>query len=287
MDFKRVFKFQKRSSPAKLVAIPPEPPGKAPHVDWNAVADSFLYDFSNEPETKRIQGIFHPSSGLVEDIPHCKRQIMFDLLCAPRSPQLKSSKLIKILDNGTDRHRGLNQMFKVMAERQHLGIVDYKHDVLAQHPALPLSGEMDGVVTTLKGHRYVLDFKTINDANFKKTLEIGLKYRVQLNTYLGCSGIKTGYIIYENKNNQDWGTPMSNFRLDFDPVLWDATEQFCVNVLRELAEEKIPKFDQKTCDDNITFCSYRSVCTKHRSKLVGFPDHRPDEVKKHHLRVIQ
>lgn len=288
-SLKKIFRPPQRAESALAVQEPP--PGRPPHVDWIAVADSFIYDHANTPEDDRKQGIFHPSAGLVEDegIGNCLRMIVFDLLCAPRSAQKKSPQLCRILENGKNRHTGLNTLFTQMAEKRHMGIVRFEHDLPARHHSLPLSGEADGRITLSSGHRYVVDFKTINLKNFGKTFEPGLRYRVQLNTYLGLLGEKVGYILYECKDNQKWASPMQNFRVDFDQALYTRVEQYCADILNNYIKSgKLPAFDKEICEENNTFCSYMQVCETQRNKpKLREWDWRPEETKRRHLEVMR
>jgi hypothetical protein len=283
---KRIIKQKAQAQTARQPT--PRPSGRAPALDITGIYESFIYHHDNAVDETRLQGGFHPSSGLSHGMSHCYRNIMFDLARAPRSPQKKPPALCKILSNGTHRHQSLNASFKKLADSGFMGIVGFEHDVFVQHPTLPLFGEMDGVLTTKSGHQYVIDFKTINDKNFKATTEIGLKYKLQLNTYMGLSGIHAGYVLYENKNSQTWNRPLDpHFRHDFDADMFRETEEFCVDVLRDLVAGDIPVYEEEACEQHVTFCSYTEVCEKHRRKLIPFPDYRTAEDKRLHLKVIQ
>ncbi len=291
----RIFSLPVQAEKPVIKPLPP-PPGKPPHVDWIGVTDTFISTYYNAPDRSagRQQGVFHPSAGLVPEIGHCLRSIVFDLLCAPRSSTRQSPQLAKILENGTNRHKGLNDMFSAMAREQHMGVVRFEHDLPTVHKHLPIAGEADGRITMASGHRYVVDFKTINKNNYDKLRGVSDRYLVQLNTYLGLLGEKVGYIIYECKDNQNWAGPMQNFRLDFNPSLYRQTEEFCTSILREyVGTGTIPEYDVQVCNAHITFCGYADVCQKHRnmaanSRYKGMNwDWRPDAVKKRHLKVIQ
>ena len=262
--------------------------GIPPHRDWNSIAGMFLHVDANKPDD-RHQGVFHPSAGLTWEIDHCIRNIMFDLVCAPKSEKLISPKLAKILDNGHDRHKGLNSLFKRMAAAKHQGMEAFEHDIPAKHPTLPIAGEADGRIHMANGHRYIVDFKTINLANFKKLNGSSGRYLYQLNTYMGILNEKVGYVLYECKDNQDWAEPMELYRHVFSKEMFDQTEQFAKDVLNMLWNEDVPAFDSKVCDAHVTFCGYRNVCNKHKQGLMTLQqmDRRSDGMKRHHLKVIQ
>lgn len=274
------------SSPADL---PPEPQGKAPHVDWKLVVDSYLWEHANSPEAQshRGQGVFHPSAGLVPEVGHCHRQIVFDLLCADRSRQKIDPQIQRIMNNGTNRHHGLNQLFTAMAKARWQGIVAFEHDIKTYHPWLPISGEADGLITMDTGHRYLVDFKTIKDADFKALVGVSLKYKTQLNTYMGNLGVSAGYILYENRANQAWH-PSGPFRVDFNSKMYTATEEYCRELLDCVFNETFPVFDAKVCKDSIDFCSYQEACNAEQcGRKFASIDKRPEHIRKLHLKVLQ
>lgn len=268
---------------------PMDPGGTPPHVDWVTLTDTYLWNYYNIPDPTRKQGIFHPSAGLHPEVSNCKRLIMFDLLMAKRSKLKLSAKLIRVLENGTNRHHGLQSMFANMAKHRWMGVTGYQHEVLAIHPTLPLSGRADGLIVMSSGHRYVHDYKTIGPDEFDKTYEPKFIHRCQINTYMGMLGVRAGYMIYENKKGQAWATPMPKFRVNFDPGLFSEVEQYCYSIMQLLGTRQLPEYSEKTCKDNITFCAYEQVCNAHRSKVATFDniDQRDADTRRIHLKVIQ
>jgi len=269
----------------------PEPPGLPPAVDFSAIFDAWEYSTENsvENKSKRKRGIFHPSSGLHHNTGLCQRQLMFELMSAPLSPTNIPGRIVKVLHAGSDRHVGLQSTFKRIAKAGYMGIVDVKDEVHCVHPVLPLSGHMDLLVTTAPGFRYALDFKTWSEKNCAKTFEPEWKHRVQLNTYMGMYGVRTGYMWYENKNNQTVLGPPQKFRVNFSNELYEETEAFCTDVLRDLAEQRLPEYEEKTCKDNITFCAYKEICDAEREARAGWLafDKRDPATKKLHLKVFE
>jgi hypothetical protein len=275
------------------------PPGEPPVVDWCAVADSFFYDEYNKPEDQRHQGVFHPSAGLVPEMGNCERAILFDLLCAKRGRQAKSPQLIKILEFGTDQHKrfsdffqkaadkarrdGIKRSFLKMAKSHYMGITQVETDVPAKHPTHCIEGEADARVTFSSGWSYVLDLKTMNNKTWSATFEPSLRYRVQLNTYMGILGDRIGAIIPENKDNQKW----LSHTVRFDPGMFEATENYCRFLLQMLKDGDFPAFEEKVCKNSITFCSYVTECEAHRQgKHLADIDNRSPELKRRHLKVL-
>lgn len=74
-----------------------------------------------------------------------------------------------------------------------------------------IGGHADGFVTGLledPADRYVIDYKTANDSNFKQVLKHGLKqtfykYYVQITMYMKWSGVHKGVFLFLNKNNDE------------------------------------------------------------------------------------
>lgn len=273
-------------------ALPPLAPRgtPAPALDWNFLYNTFLHVESNNPSLDRLQGVFHPSSGLHPDVENCKRSIIFDLIHAERSRQDKSPKLIKILDNGTNQHTGVQEKWKKMAEMGFSGITAVEVEKKAVFGPVPISGSADWLATIAYErfrHVVLFDLKTMKSADWKVIVMPTKKHRLQVNTYLGVLGITTGYLIYENKDNQEWATPLENFRVDFDFALFQETLQYCVGILEDVARQEIPAFDQELCDKCIDFCSYKTACDLERDGH-GFTDldARPADVRRRHLAVV-
>lgn len=282
----------KAGGPEKLVwKIPAiRPSSLSPHFDWAKLADDFLWVWYNHPDRRahRPRGIFHPSAGLHWETGACKRAIVFELLYAPMSPTRITPMLAKILENGTNRHVGLQKLFKDMADNGYMGMVSAKSEVIATHYRLPLLGHADEVVQMRDGHQYLYDFKTASSKVCETLYEPKVQHRVQINTYAGILNIRTMYMIYENKDNQKWIGPMERMRIEFDPRLYAETEEFCLETLRIVNSEQLPEYSEKVCKDNITFCWYKNICDKCKAGTVNWEDvdKRPETVKRKHLEVL-
>ena len=272
--------------------LPEEPSGNPPPVDFNVIFESFVYRYTNDPEQRskgRTRGVFHPSNGLHPESGLCRRSVIFELIFAPMSPTSIPGFLAKNLDNGSNRHVGLQKTFKDLAAIGFMGIVHAEHEVFCKHPTIPIQGHMDELVVTNTGWRYALDFKSWSEANCAKTFEPEWKHKVQLNTYMGIKDVKAGYMIYENKNNQKWLGPPNKFRINFSRELFEETEQFCVDVLRDVANERMPPLEDSVCKKNVMFCAYQDICGQENNGAVTWHDYdmRDDVQKKIHLAVIQ
>lgn len=261
------------------VPVPPPPSRSSPpHVDWNAMVGSYYSHYGNRPLEQRA-GHFHPSSGLLPEYEGCPRTLIFDLLMAPMTPTAFPEQVLRIFDNGHNRHEGLQRVFARMAQDGFAGVTSFAAEKRVSHPVFPIEGAIDAVVGTRQG-RYILDFKTKKSELWTSLFEPEAKHIVQVNTYLGLSGDRLGYLIYENKDNQKWLT----FPVRYDPDLFRRVLDYCFGVLLRLRRYQIPEYNEKTCKAHWQGCAYVGSCNNHREGKVTLQelDRRPDEVKKRH-----
>jgi CRISPR/Cas system-associated exonuclease Cas4 (RecB family) len=254
----------KQAATNAKVVPPPEPAGVAPHYDFAKIYELHLWKECNSVEARkrsgRKQGVFSPSSGLHPSIGLCERQLMFKLLCAPESETRVLTKIVKVMANGTSRHAGFQADCDAMAEQGWMGIVRHEKEVTCQHHTLPIYGHADGVWTMASGWRFMYDLKTWSSSNCSRTFEPEWKHRLQLNTYEGLYAVRAGYMVYENKDTQDWLTPLERFRVNFDPKMYSETEMYCAGILKQLKKRKLPVFSERVCKANVMFCAYTEVC---------------------------
>lgn len=269
--------------------------GREPEVDWNRVHDMGLHAIGNDPAEKeldgfgpRSQGVFHPSAGLHPDTGNCPRAVLFDLMHAKRSPTKILTTVLKSMDNGTGRHAGMQKLFVHMAARGHAGIRAVYQDVRLSYPAAAIGGSADMIIVMQSGAVYLIDIKTASPAKFKNLFKPSWEHTLQVNTYMGMAGIKTGYVLTEDRATLEFAKPVSKFRIDFSEVLWKATLEYCHGMLRVLKTQRLPEYDEAVCKPSLMFCDYEAVCIAERKRLATFSaiDRRPEAVKKHHLRII-
>lgn len=260
-------------------------------LDFVAIYDGFLLRYAQDPDQPlegppRGQGYFHPSSGLHPDMNHCMRAIYFDLMRAKRNPTSRPPFVLRVFDVGHGRHEKLARDWKAMADRRWMGMLSFKSEVHLKHPTLPISGSADGIITMANGATYLIDFKGIKSADYKKLVRPSRKYELQLMTYMGIAGVKNGYLLYENKDNQFW----TSLRVDFDPQTYAEIEAWCYEALRAFLFDDFPAFDEEVCSNNYgpDGCSYSAVCGKCQAGAnpMSFDRRTPEEQRKH-LAVIQ
>jgi CRISPR/Cas system-associated exonuclease Cas4 (RecB family) len=255
-----------------------------------------LHDIGNDPQEKepggygpRTQGVFHPSAGLHPDGGGCPRAVLFDLMHAQRSPTKILTNVLKSMDNGTARHAGMQKLFVHMAQKRLAGLAAVYQDVRLSHPPAAIGGSADMIVVMQSGAVYLIDIKTASPAKFKNLFKPAWNHVLQVNTYMGMAGVRTAYVLTEDRATLEFAKPNSKFRVDFSSTLWDETLGYCHGMLRTLRTERLPAHDEATCKSNLMFCDYEAVCVAERRGLAAFGviDRRPAEVKKHHLRIIK
>jgi len=93
----------------------------------------------------------------------------------------------------------------------------------------PISGRIDFIV--YPDDPVPVELKTIKQEEYKKLRGPKPEHLMQLQLYLNMGNYKHGYILYENKNTQDWKC----FRLDKDELLWDSVVERC-NLVMAMTE---------------------------------------------------
>lgn len=139
----------------------------------------------------------------------------------------------------------------------------------------------------------VIDFKTMNDYEFKRLEEPKPQHNTQMQIYLYLSGLKFGKFIYENKNNQE----TKELLVVRDDTLLEVKKAEALS-LKQLVEtpnqrggRSLPKrgFDSKTHYQCMR-CKFRGDCwdDRHtRAKLEAVPVEEPPIIPDTGVKVVQ
>jgi hypothetical protein len=248
-----------------------------PTIDFEMLANSYIWEHYNKDRLGRPQGYFHPSSGLHPNTAGCKRAIVFDLLCSPRVPKTNVT-MLKIFDNGDNRHVGLGKLFTRMARDNHFGIGKVELEKRLQHSFLPIAGNADAIVTMDSGDRYLIDFKTKGSKGCKSLKEPEQRHRMQVLTYMMMARVGAGYVLYENKDSQAWAGPAASFYVRYDEKTVGEIEEFCIGLLESTKRKKLPVYVEADCDRE---CLYAEICTAERRGLARWDafDRRTPETR--------
>ena len=118
-------------------------------------------------------------------------------------------------------------------------LVDRELSIKTETP--PISGRIDFIV--FPDDPVPVELKTIKQEEYKKLRGPNPEHLMQLQLYLNMGNYKHGYILYENKNTQDWKC----FKLDRDELLWDSVVERCVQVM-EMTEAPEKCTGNRWCD---------------------------------------
>lgn len=102
-------------------------------------------------------------------------------------------------------------------------LVDRELSIKTENP--PISGRIDFIV--FPDDPVPVELKTIKQEEYKKLRGPKPEHLLQLQLYLNMGNYKHGYVLYENKNTQDWKC----FKLERDEILWDSVVERCVRVM--------------------------------------------------------
>lgn len=137
----------------------------------------------------------------------------------------------------------------------------------------------------------VVDFKTMNDYEFRRLEDPKPQHNTQMQIYLYLSGLKYGKFLYENKNNQE----TKEFLVPRDDRLLEVkkAEALSLKSLVETPNSKggrsLPKrgYDSKTCWQ-CRQCKFRADCWDVRhTRIQAIPEKSPEEKNNNNKKQAQ
>ncbi len=229
-------------------------------IDLPRMIDSFLYkNQEKKNDVYRSEPFyFHPSEfnrlGCLR-----KKQYRFlmenfkdNILAESKTKKFKEmfkdavsgAKLSRIFANGEDVHERYQKYFEDM------GILVESERTL-KNDAYRIKGKADAIIE-LNNKEYIVELKSINGISASKLKKPKPDHVKQINLYMFMTGIKEGFILYENKNNQE----ILNFKIDYkyskiEPMLI-AMESILNNIRNnKLMPKKV---------DNCAACPFYRLC---------------------------
>ena len=118
-------------------------------------------------------------------------------------------------------------------------LVDRELPIKNESP--PISGRIDFIV--FPDDPVPVELKTIKQEDYKKLRGPKPEHLLQLQLYLNMGNYKHGYVLYENKNTQEWKC----FKLERDETSWDAVVARCTTVM-EMTEPPEKCTGNRWCD---------------------------------------
>lgn len=180
-------------------------------------------------------GFFHPSSlgKTCDRLLYCNYH---DLIPQePVEPQIR-----RMFDHGNVTETRYEKYFSNMK-------ILRGREVRARLDSPPISGRADFKLELPEIGIVLIELKTIKDENFKKLTVPQQDHAVQLQCYLNILEIPQGFVIYENKNDQN----IKAFLVKQSDSHWEEITNRCFRIMemKEIPSKKsLEKYHPKWCD---------------------------------------
>lgn len=207
-------------------------------------------------------GHFHPSDFGNE----CDAYLAFKFLGAP-SFSIIPARTQRIFDLGNGRDEYLKRDMK----KAGLSIIKREEERKIAIPLIHVRGELDDIIQNpVTKELFVVDYKTMRPDEFEQLEEVKFWHHIQVHIYMFAKQIFKGFVLYENKGNQDIKVKEANF----NNALW---ETYVVERLQRIMDG----LERSTVNRNPVSCNRcpfnsNGVCTgndiaglKKRSGLYG------------------
>lgn len=195
---------------------------------------------------RRDPGFFHPSA--LGD--PCDAKLAFIFLGAP-AVQVISARTQRIFDLGSGRDEYLKR--DMAASGISVIRTEEERGIFIAH--LRIRGDLDDLVKhPITGDIYVVDYKTMNPTEFEALKEVKPSHHIQVHPYMFAKSTRLGFVLYENKANQEFKLKKANF----DDTIWrDKIENRIINILNGLEQNYVNRNPA-----NCTYCPFNAngVC---------------------------
>lgn len=151
-------------------------------------------------------GWFHPSA-----LGHqCDAFLAFQFIGAPAMQHI-AARNQRIFDLGSARDEAL----KKLTRKAGVSLIKKDEDRKIVIEDYRIRGELDEwVENPITKKRYIVDFKTMHNDEFIALEEAKPAHAIQILPYEFGKQTANGFILYENKNNQEWKVKPANFSND-------------------------------------------------------------------------
>jgi len=148
-------------------------------------------------------GWFHPSS-FGND---CDARLAFAFLGAP-AVQDVAARTQRIFDNGSGR----DSYLKADMARSGISLITREEDRKIIIPELRIRGELDDLVQNpVTKQIAVVDYKTMRLEEWDVLETVKIAHHLQLHPYMFAKQTTHGFVLYENKNNQEFKVHQADF----------------------------------------------------------------------------
>lgn len=197
----------------------------------------------NSPTFKQVSG-FHPSY-----TNQCSRYWYY-LFNGVEVTQSFSPQTYRIFDNGHAVHNRLYNYFRDM------GIL-VEEEIPVKYDSPPIEGTADGIIDWYG--RKLIELKSISSEGFhyrKLYNKPKDEHYRQAQIYMRCLDLDSGYVIYENKNNQE-----------LLPIYIEKDDKFIDKLFKKYTEyynnylnKEIPQRPYKRTSANCSSCDLAALC---------------------------
>lgn len=204
--------------------------------------DDFLYS-RNELTTKKVNG-FHPSY-----TNQCSRYWYY-LFEGTEFQTSFGAQTHRIFDNGHAVHERLYGYLRG------LGIL-VAEEIPVSYDSPPIEGTADGIIE-LDGHK-LIELKSISNEGFhyrklyKKPKDEHIR---QAQIYMRCLDLPSGFVIYENKNNQE----ILPIFIERDDTFIDKLFKKYIGIYEAFEKREIPVQPYKRSSANCSNCDLAAKC---------------------------
>ena len=197
----------------------------------------------NEVSFKKVNG-FHPSY-----TNQCKRYWYYMFEGVNTDVDFRP-QTYRIFDNGHAVHDRLYKYFREM------GIL-INEEIPVNYSSPPIEGTADGIINWY-GEK-LIELKSISSEGFhyrqiyKKPKD---EHYTQAQIYMECLNLDSGFVIYENKNNQE----LLPIYIEKDQVFIDKLFKKYREIYGSFVQQIIPERPYKITSKHCQSCNVRSLC---------------------------
>lgn len=197
----------------------------------------------NSPAIKKVGG-FHPSY-----TNQCARYWYY-LFNGVEVTTSFSPQTYRIFDNGHKVHDRLYSYFTEM------GIL-VEEEIPVRYDNPPIEGTADGIIN-VDGHK-LIELKSISNEGFhyrKLYMKPKDEHYRQAQIYMRCLDLPSGFVIYENKNNQE----ILPIYIERDDAFIDKLFKKYANIYNAYVKQEIPDRPYKRSSAHCNGCDLAKMC---------------------------
>lgn len=193
-------------------------------------------------EVKERSGFYASEAG------KCSRAIYYDFIKAPKE-DFSIETLRKFL-TGNVIHEKLQKILK------DTGILISEEQATPQNE-FNIHGRCDAIIK-LNNQKQVLEIKSIASYGYRQLKEAKDDHILQLQVYLHFFKIKSGYLLYENKDSSD----LKVFEIKYDFNLAKKVIKKFSNIQTALEKKEVPEREFEKSAWQCRYCNFQKHCWK-------------------------